>query len=258
MRPFTPLRAVVAAFLAALCILAAPPAPAHDPSAMTEGERAAFNAAIRSYLLENPEVLIEAFRVLEDREARARVDNDRAQIAAAGPLLFDDPASWSGGNPSGDVVLVEFIDYRCGYCRQAHQQVRDLVESDGKIRLVVKEFPILGPDSEASARFAIAVLQLAGAESYAKAHEALIALRGPASPQALDALAQELGLDSPTIRAHMSSEAVEKVIAANIALARRLAIEGTPSYVVGETLVRGFPAREGLEAMIAEARAPQD
>jgi protein-disulfide isomerase len=257
MRPFTPLRAVVAVFLAALCILAAPPAPAHDPSAMTDSERAAFNTAIRSYLLDNPEVLIEAFRVLEERELAAREASDGDSIRAEAASLLQDPASWSGGNPDGDVVIVEFIDYRCGYCRQAHEQVRDLVESDGGIRLVVKEFPILGPDSEASARFAIAVLQLAGAERYAKAHEALIALRGPASPQALNALAEDLGLDAPTIRAHMSTEAVDRVIAANIALARRLAIEGTPSYVVGGALVRGFPQRDGLEAMVAEARAAE-
>ena len=110
--------------------------------------------------------------------------------------LFADQASWVGGNPDGDITVVEFMDYRCGYCRKAYQEVEDLVKADGNIRLVLKEYPILGEDSVTSARFAIAVLQLHGNDAYKKAHDALITLRGAPDAETLGRLATDLGFDA--------------------------------------------------------------
>lgn len=244
-----------ATFLLALCGLLAAPALAQTASAtMTEAERQAFRAEVRAYLLENPEVLLEAIAILEDRQAAAEGANDAALIEANRAAIFDDPASWTGGNPQGDITVVEFMDYRCGYCRKAFEEVETLVREDGNIRFVVKEFPILGEESELSSRFAVATLQLAGPEVYKRAHDALITLRGTVTPEALDRLAGDLGLDATAIRARMGEAEVSSVIARNRALAETLKINGTPTFVIDGVMLRGYVPLDGMRQIVDEAR----
>jgi hypothetical protein len=128
------LAAVMALGLAAM--LAAPPAAANPFEAMTVEEREAFRAELRAYLLENPEVLEEAIAVLEERRAQLQAEADIALVTANAEALFEDAGSWVGGNPEGDITVVEFIDYRCGYCRRAYQEVEELVATDGNIRFI--------------------------------------------------------------------------------------------------------------------------
>jgi protein-disulfide isomerase len=240
--------------LALVAALAAP-AQAGDVTEMTDGERAAFRAEVRAYLLENPEVLAEAIEVLNQREAAAAAESDAALVQAHAEALFNDPASWVGGNPEGDITVVEFTDYRCGYCRKAHAEIAELVESDGQIRFIVKEFPILGEASLISARFAIAVLRLGGDAAYAQAHDALIALRGEPTPDALARLAADLGLDADTVLAEMDSPEVTAVITANHDLGTRLGINGTPTFVVNGAMLRGYVPLDGMRQIVAEERA---
>lgn len=239
--------------LIAALLLTATPAVAFDLSAMTDAEKAAFGEAVREYLMANPEVLVESITVLEERRAASEAQNDVALVQANRDAIFEDGHSWVGGNPQGDVTMVEFIDYRCGYCRKFNQQVHDIVESDGNIRLILKEFPILGPDSETSARFAVAVKQLAGDDAYAKAHEALMELRGAPSPEALQRIAGDIGLDATEVLNTMNTETVSAVLRENRQLAERMAIMGTPTFVIGEQLLRGMPAN-GLEGAVSAAR----
>lgn len=168
-----------------LCAALAAPAAAFDITAMSEAERSEFRAEIRAYLMDNPEVLMEAIGVLESRQAEAQAAADGDLVAAHAAAIFDDGFSWSGGNPEGDLVMVEFLDYRCGYCRKAHDEVAALIESDGNIKLIVKEFPILGDDSLMSSRFAIATRMVAGEDAYKQVHDALISLRGGVSEASL-------------------------------------------------------------------------
>lgn len=209
---------------------------------------------LREYLMANPEVLVESINVLEERRVASEAENDVALVASNHDAIFEDGHSWVGGNPDGDVTMVEFIDYRCGYCRKFNDQVHELVEGDGNIRLILKEFPILGPDSETSARFAVAVKQIGGDEAYAKAHDALMALRGAPSPEALRMIATEAGIDGDEALNTMNTESVSAVLRDNRQLAERMAIQGTPTFVIGDTLLRGMPA-SGLEASVAAARA---
>jgi protein-disulfide isomerase len=239
---------------AALALGLALPAPALDLAAMSPEEKAAFGDAVRAYLIENPEVLMEAIAVLEQRQTRAQAAADLTALRENAAALHDDPASWSGGNPQGDITVVAFVDYRCGYCRRAHDEVEELIRSDGNLRIVVKEFPILGEDSLTSARFAIAVLQTAGGEAYKAAHDALIALPGPPTPRALRAIAAEAGVDADAIFARMDSPEVTAVIEANRRLADRLSINGTPTYVIHETMVRGYVPLDGMRAIVAGQR----
>lgn len=232
----------------------ATPALAFDPAAMTEAERAAFRTEIRSYLMENPEVLMEAIGVLEQRQQKDAMQADLDMLVTNHDVIFNDPASWVGGNPEGDITVVEFLDYRCGYCRKSYEEVEELVKSDGNIRFVVKEFPILGEQSTLSSQFAIATRMVAGDEAYKRAHDALITLRGDATPDTLGALAKDLGLDADAILAKMSAPEVQDIIAANHALGTTMQINGTPSFVIDQTMVRGYVPLDAMRQIVEGQR----
>lgn len=240
--------------LIAALLLSATPAAALDLSAMTETEREAFGSAVREYLMENPQVLVEAINALEVRQAEAGVENDRALVAANHDAIFEDGASWVGGNPEGDLDVVEFIDYRCTYCQQFNPEVQETVENDGNIRLILKELPILGEESELAARFTVAVLQIAGDEAYLAAHNALMGgMRGGITAQSLAALAGQIGVDSDEVMNRMQTESVSSVLRANQELAATLGVRGTPAFVIGDQMLRGMP-RAGLAASIEAVR----
>ena len=242
----------------ALCLMGAfavaTPALAFDPAAMTETERSAFRNEIRAYLLDNPEVLMEAIGILEQRQQDQKVTDDLTMLDVNHDAIFNDPASWVGGNLDGDITVVEFTDYRCGYCRKAHDEVAELIKSDGNIRFVIKEFPILGDASVTSSRFAIAVLQLADAATYKKVHDALIKLRGEPDTATLTRLATDMGLDAQAVLAKMDSDEVSAVIAANHSLAGRLDISGTPTFVINRTMVRGYVPLDGMRQIVEGQR----
>ena len=242
----------------ALSLATAFPVMAEGLTNMTDAEREAFRAEVRAYLLENPELLIEVMNELETRDQAAAAERDKQMLADQSDAIFNDPASWVGGNPEGDITVVEFLDYRCGYCRKAWQEVDQLVEGDGNIRFVIKEFPILGEESMLSSRFAIAVLQLHGNDAYRKAHDALLSMRADTTPEALDRLATELGLDPAPILARMNAPEVTKVIEDNYALAQTMDISGTPTFVVGGTMVRGYVPLEAMQQIVEEQRKAQE
>jgi protein-disulfide isomerase len=234
--------------------LAAAPLAALDLSAMSDDERSAFREEVRTYLLENPEIILEAIQALEQRQAAAQAEADRQTLAANLAEVHDDGYSWVGGNPDGDITLVEFIDYRCGFCRRALPEVEALLAEDGNIRLVIKEFPILGEDSLASSRFAIAAKQVAGDDAYKQVHDALMALTGAVNDTTLRRLSDGLGLDTDAIIAQMDSEAVTAEIAQTRALAQRLGISGTPTFVVEDEMLRGFVPADDLAVIVADKR----
>lgn len=237
--------------------LSVTPAVAFDISAMTESERAAFGDAVRDYLMENPGVLVEAIGVLEQRQQNMEVENDAAMIRAHADDIFDDGHSWVGGNLEGDVTIVEFVDYRCSFCRRAHPEVEQLLEMDGNIRLVMKEFPILGEQSELSSRFAVAVLQLHGDEVYKAAHDALITFRGDFTVPALERLAEDMGLDAGPLLSRMNDPEVSDILRENRQLAERLRINGTPTFIMGDMMLRGYLPIDGMLQMVETVRESQ-
>jgi protein-disulfide isomerase len=224
-------------------------------SNMTEDERKALRDEVRAYLLEHPEVLIEAMDVLQTREAEAALQRDLTLVSTLSSTIFASPNDWVGGNPEGDITLVEFMDYRCSYCRQAYAEVEELIRTDGNIRFVVKEFPILGEASLLSSQFAIAVLQLHGPEAYAGAHDALIKLRGEPVTETLVRLATDLGHDPQPILDRMGAPEVMSVIQANHALAQQMEVTGTPAFVLRDSVIRGYAPLDAMREIVAEARA---
>jgi protein-disulfide isomerase len=238
-----------------LCLSMSVSAGAEGLTDMTAAEKDAFNQAVRAYLLENPEVLEEAINVLNDRRAAAEGQADQQMVVDYADQIFNDGHSWVGGNPDGDVTVVEFMDYRCGYCKKASAEVEELVASDGNIRLIFKEFPILGEDSVTASRFAVAVQQLHGPEAYKAAHDALITLRGAPDEATLSRLAADLGHDPAAILLKMNTDEVTSVIAANHALAEALQVSGTPTFVIDGQMLRGYLPLDDMRQIVADERA---
>lgn len=241
--------------IAGLAALAPVLAPVHaQDTAMSDADRAALHAEIRAYLLKNPEVLVEAMNALQLREDDAATQRDLMLVSSESDAIFLNPNDWVGGNPDGDITLVEFMDYRCSYCRKAYTDVSELLKTDGNIRFVVKEFPILGEASLLSSQFAIAVRMLHGDAAYEAAHHALMTLRGEPTPEILTQLATDLGLDSQPVLARMGAADVQAVIDGNHALAATMGISGTPAFVMKDLILRGYAPLEDMRAIVAEAR----
>ena len=240
--------------IAAILMSLASASAALDLAELTDSDRAAFRDEIRAYLLENPEILVEAMDVLKTREAEAVTQQDVQLVQANASAVFESATDWAGGNLDGDITIVEFMDYQCSYCRKAHDEVSELIATDGNIRFVVKEYPILGETSDLAARFAIAVRQIAGDDAYKAAHDALMTLRSDISSAALDQIATDLGLDVAAVNKQMASKDVTAVIAANRALGEAMLINGTPTFIVDQTMLRGYVPLEGMRQVVAEER----
>lgn len=224
------------------------------PAALSAVERQAFRDEVRTYLLDSPEVLMEAIAVLEARQQQDQIASELTLISDNSEEIFEDGYSWEGGNPDGDITMVEFLDYRCGYCRRAHDQVAELIESDGNIRLIVKEFPILGEQSLISARLAIAALQTVGADDYRRLNNALMTFNGDLTDATIRNLLTGMNIDADPVMARIDNEEVTLHIANVNALAQKLKITGTPTFVIQQELVRGYVPLEDMRNMIAVLR----
>jgi protein-disulfide isomerase len=247
------LRAAVALALA-LGLAAAPQAgsaqDAQPPFDATQSE--AIEALVRQYILEHPEVVVEALHRYEQQQQAAEAERQAAAIVALADQLSADPRDPVIGNPDGDVTLVEFFDYRCGYCKRMTGTLAQLIEEDPQLRVVMKEFPILSQESVEGARAAIAALRQGKYEAF---HFALMEGGGGLSEMEILAIADSVGLDSAQLQSDMQDPEIEAVLRGNHALAERIGITGTPAFIVGNTLIPGAVSLEDLRAKIAAARA---
>ncbi len=245
------------AYLASVALLAAASiASAEEPAApkagFDEAETRAIEEIVKQYLLDHPEVLLQSLRSLEERERLAQIEAQRAAVLANADSLKRDPGSPVVGNPEGNVTVVEFFDYRCPYCKRVTADLMDTVEKDGSIRLVFKEFPILGPESVVASRAALAAgLQ----DRYRDFHIALMTMPGDLTEDRILSMAERMGLDVARLQADMQSEAVEEQLRANHGLARQLQINGTPAFVIGDEVVPGALTMPQLLDMVSRERA---
>ena len=224
-----------------------------EPGALPN--RAALREEMRAYLLENPEVLVEAMQILEQRRVIEAEENERLAVSELGPQIFDDGFSYVGGNPDGDITLVEFWDYRCGFCKRAHAEIQELVQSDGNIRMIVKEFPILGPDSTLTSRIAISTLMNEGPEAYKRMSDALMTYGGPINDAAIDRLAESADIDIDRIRADLENPEIDRRITETMRLAQSLQVSGTPTFIVGSKVIRGYLPLEEMRDVVELSRS---
>ncbi|WP_347832302.1 DsbA family protein [uncultured Planktomarina sp.] len=199
-------------------------------------------------ILENPQIIMQAVAILEQRE-RERAASGANTVRLQ---LEQDPNSPNLGNPDGDVTVIEFFDYNCPYCRKAGQTVQELLASDANVRVIYREWPILGEDSVFASRAALAARAQGKYEEF---HWALMNGEGRASEASILKLARHLDLDVEKLQADMTSPAVEAHIAQSSALARTLGFTGTPAFIVGDRTAPGMLSTDEITTMVAEARA---
>ena len=206
--------------------------------------RAEINEAIRSYIAANPDYIIETVNNhIQDRRNEEVNQSINLVRADDGVTVF--------GNPDGDVTIYEFSDYNCGYCKRVFGEVKQLVESDGNIRVVIKEFPILSEGSVIAARYAIAAGKLGLYEDF---HVALMGWQGTIDQAAVDQVIADLGIDRSTLDEAADDDDIEAVITANRELAQALQLTGTPGFVIGDEIVPGAISKAELEELVATAR----
>lgn len=219
---------------------------------LSPDQKAAVKALVREVLRDNPELVLEALQSLEAKQQAEQAAQATKMIAARRDSLERDPADPVLGNPQGDVTIVEFFDYRCPYCKQVTDALMKVVQADGKVRLVLKEYPILGPPSVQAALAALAA-QRQG--KYAEMHLALMSHRGTLDDKGLEKLAADLKLDLPRLKADMDRPELKQRLQAVLLQGREIGATGTPAFIIGDRLIPGAVDADALRAAIAEARA---
>lgn len=234
-----------------LLVAIAATAVSTEAEAQRELDRKAIQEIVREYLISNPEVLEEAMRALHAKREAARRKVVRTVIGRNRAAIFSHPMSPVSGNPKGDVTLVEFFDYQCGYCKRSLKPMKDLLASDRKLRVVWKEFPILGPVSRFAARAAMAADKQG---RYLDFHVAVMGAPAKLTEASVIATAGRLGLDVERLRRDMRDPAIENYLDETIGLARKLGITGTPAFVIGDTVVPGAVGAGHLRKLVADVR----
>lgn len=245
-RPTQPFRAALIGAVAALGLTAAPAAAQE----FTPTETQAIEEIVRNYLIANPEVIVDALDELQRREEMAAAEAQRQAVANNRDALFANPDLPFIGAADGEIVLVEFMDYQCGYCKRMLPALQQLVEANDDLKIVLVDIPILGPTSVTAARAALAArLQ----DGYGDLHSRMMGFDGQLSEDTVFRLAEEAGLDLDRLRADMDSPAVADQIQINLALANALGVRGTPAYVLGDDVIPGAVGRERLQQAIDAA-----
>jgi len=247
----TPMMTRLAGAAAALLMLALPVA-AQEFSAPQKGE---IERIIKEYLIGHPEVLQEAIAELDKRQAAADVEKAKAAVAGNAETLFNSTRQVVLGNPKGDVTMVEFFDYNCGFCKKAMADMFELLKDDPKLRIILKEFPVLGPGSVEAARVAVAVrMQDKTGKKYIEFHQKLLGGRGQADKARALAVAKEVGMDMKRIDTDLASDEIKVSLEESLKLAETLGLNGTPSYIVGNDVVIGAVGLDALRVKVSTAR----
>ena len=248
LRPF-------AAALFAILIAVPAAAPARAQS-FTGDQRGEIERIVREYLLSHPELLQEVMSELEKRQAVAEAEKHRTAVKQYSEVIFSSPRQVTLGNTQGDVTVVEFFDYNCGYCKRAMSDMLDLMKNDAKLKFVLKEFPVLGEGSMQAAQVAAAVRMQdkSGGKKYLEFHQKLLTGRGPADKARALAVAKEIGLDVARIEKDMAGDEVKAQLEESFKLAEALGLNGAPSYVVGNDVVVGAVGLNTLKEKVNAAR----
>lgn len=240
--------ALVAGLVSIAPVQAADAGKATKP--MPAEQRKAIESVVHDYLINHPSVLREAIEAMQKREEAQAVEQAAQKLKQHSAELFNDPTAPVGGNPKGDVTVVEFFDYQCGFCKRVAPAVEALIEQDRNVRVVYKQFAILGPQSSVAARAALASARQGKYEAY---HRALMAAES-VDDESLKRLAEQVGLDYAQLQKDMEDSALNTMLEANFQLATGLGITGTPTFVIGDRVIPGAASTEQLADAVNQAR----
>jgi protein-disulfide isomerase len=228
-------------------------APTWAAEPLSPAQKEEVEKIMRDYFLAHPEFMVEVLHAAEAKLKEEKAEESKLLIAAKQGELFHDETAPIGGNPNGDVTIVEFFDYRCPYCKQVEPSLEALIKEDPKLRIVYKEFPVLGPASIYASRMALAA-RMQG--KYAAFHDAMMAAKGQIAEETILKVAKSVGLDMDRAKADMRAPEIEDQLKRNYTLAQELDIQGTPAFVVGNKLIPGATDIDNLKKLVAAARKP--
>jgi protein-disulfide isomerase len=217
-------------------------------------DRAEIEAIVRDYLVKNPEVIEEAINELQARRAKAEADRQKSALSENTEEIMSAPQNVVLGNPSGDVTLVEFFDYNCGYCKRGLADVLALMEKDRNLKVILKDYPILSPGSIEAAAVALAVKKQLQGEKFLEFHKTLLLTRGQVGKERAMQVAKDNGVDMAKLEADLAGQTVRTNIGENLRLGEALGISGTPSYVLASEVVGGAVGYEALKGKIDAIR----
>jgi len=236
-------------------MLALPAATPTRAQTFSADQKQEIEGIVKNYLLQHPEVMQDVMAELEKHQKAAEAEKNRAAVAENNATIFSSPHQVVLGNPQGNVTMVEFFDYNCGYCKHALSDMLTLLKTDPNLKFVLKEFPVLGEGSVEAAHVAVAArMQDVTGKKYIEFHQKLLGGRGPADKARALAAAKEVGFDMARIEKDMGSDEVKKTIDENLKLADLIGVNGTPSYVVGDEVVVGAVGLDALKEKIAAER----
>lgn len=236
--------------VAAAALLALTPAAFADGS-FNDAQKKEIGEVVRQYLMDNPEVLLDVSKALEAKQQQQESDQRANVLQSSAKQIFHSPADYVAGNPKGDVTMVEFFDYNCGWCKKGFPEVMSLLDKDPNLRFVLKEFPIFGGDSDYAAMAAIAAKKQ---NKYWDLHKALFEHEGKVTKEVVDETAVKQGINLAKLKTDMKDPSVAQEIADNHALAQSLAINGTPGFIIDDQVSPGYLPADGLAQMIDQVR----
>lgn len=234
-------------------LLAMPVPTAEAAGEISPEQRQAIEAIIGEYITNNPDVVVNALQAYQVQMQREQQQQAEAALQEVEDELLYDPGTPVAGNPDGDVTIVEFFDYNCGYCKQVMPSIQTLLETDNDVRYVFKEFPILGPGSVMASRAALAVWNLEP-EKYLPFHVALMTTRGAVGEQQILDIAERVGIAPATLQAEMQKPEIEEKLRENIELGQRINVRGTPAFVINGEIVPGAVSLDALKELVSAAR----
>ena len=227
-----------------------------QPAAQAEEklDRAAVEAIVKDYLIQHPEVIEEAMSALQERRAAAEAERQKQAVSQNSDNLVNAPQNAVIGNPDGDVTLIEFFDYNCGYCKRGFADLQKLLDTDKKLKVVLRDYPILAPGSIEAASVALAVKQQLKGDKFLAFHRELLLSRGTIGKDRALEVAKDLGLDMDAIEKTMSAQETRSALGQNLKLGDSLGISGTPSYILGSEVVAGAVGYDSLKAKVDAMR----
>jgi protein-disulfide isomerase len=242
-----------AAAVLCLAVVAAAPARAQN---FSDAQRGEIERIVKDYLLAHPEVLQEVIAELEKRTNAAELEKQIAGVRQHKEVLFNSTHQVTLGNPQGDVTMVEFFDYNCGYCKRALSDMLQLLKTDPNLKVVLKEYPVLGPGSLEAAQVAVAArMQDKTGKKYLDFHQRLLGARGPADKAHALAAAKDAGFDMTRLEKDLASDEVRETLRENMKVADAVGLNGTPSYIIGSDVVVGAQGYDTLKEKVDAARS---
>ena len=221
---------------------------------LDEGKKEELYGLIKNYILDNPEIIIEAIEIFQKKQSSNALKKEKEIIKSLNSELYNDSNSHFFGNENSQLKVVEFIDYNCGYCKKNHEIIMNILEENNDIKYIIKELPILGESSLLASKFAIIIYLIDGPKIYEKFFDSLMRYNNQLNLEILTKISKKVGSSVENFDSYFNSDEVNNIILRNLSLADKLSIEGTPTFIIENNVIRGFISFDQFQEIIDNLR----